>query len=197
MSTNLERLLAVAQKPERIVVGLMSGTSVDSIDVAICQIGPNGCPVKLIQYGERPYSRDLKARLVRVDQLDVRAIAELHVLVAEAFAKAAREVLAESPISICQVDLIGSHGQTVYHHSTVPGALRATLQLGDGDVIAERLGVPVVSDFRARDIAAGGEGAPLHEPTWSCMGHRRRKVDVLCSILEGSEISQCSMPIPD
>ena len=59
------------------------------------------------------------------------------------------------------MDLIGSHGQTVYHHSGVAGARRATLQLGDGDVIAVRTGRYVISDFRARDIAAGGEGAPL------------------------------------
>ena len=64
-------------------------------------------------------------------------------------------------ISPDDVDLIGSHGQTVYHHSGVAGAIRATLQLGDGDVIAVRTGVSVISDFRARDIAAGGEGAPL------------------------------------
>src|SRR5262249_57949894 len=69
--------------------------------------------------------------------------------------------LAEAALSPQDVDVIGSHGQTVYHHSGVAGAIRATLQVGDGDVIAVRTGRCVLSDFRARDIAAGGEGAPL------------------------------------
>jgi anhydro-N-acetylmuramic acid kinase len=69
--------------------------------------------------------------------------------------------LEEASVSPEDVDLVGSHGQTVYHHSGVVGAGRATLQLGDGDVIAVRTGRYVISDFRSRDIAAGGEGAPL------------------------------------
>ena len=71
------------------------------------------------------------------------------------------ETLAEARLSPGDVDLIGSHGQTIYHHSGVAGARRATLQVGDGDVIAVRTGRCVLTDFRARDIAAGGEGAPL------------------------------------
>jgi anhydro-N-acetylmuramic acid kinase len=78
------------------------------------------------------------------------------VLVGEAFAAAI-----SASAGGLELDLIGSHGQTIYHYSRLPGAMRTTLQIGDGDTIAERLGVPVVSDFRSRDIAAGGEGAPL------------------------------------
>ncbi len=161
MSRLLKTLLDVAGKPLRTVVGLMSGTSVDSIDVAICRIGPGHAPVRLLHFAERPFDRTLKSRLTRVADLTVRDIAELHVLVGEAFAAACLVVLEEAGLDRDDVDLVGSHGQTVYHHSSVPGALRATLQLGDGDVIAERLGLPVISDFRAKDIASGGEGAPI------------------------------------
>ena len=96
-----------------------------------------------------------------IADLDVRGIAELHVMVGEAFAAACLATLEEAGLSPRDIDLIGSHGQTVYHHSGVTGAIRATLQVGDGDVIAVRTGCYVISDFRARDIAAGGEGAPL------------------------------------
>ena len=82
----------------------------------------------------------------------------------EAFAEACLISLKTAGVSPEEVDLIGSHGQTVYHHSGVAGTRRATLQLGDGDVIAVRTGIHVVSDFRARDIAAGGEGALF--PRW-------------------------------
>ena len=77
------------------------------------------------------------------------------------------------------MDLIGSHGQTVYHHSGVAGACRATLQLGDGDIIAVRTGRYVISDFRARDIAAGGEGAPL-SPVADTILFAGRKLGIPC-----------------
>ncbi len=82
-------------------------------------------------------------------------------MVGEAFAAACLATLEEAGIRPDDIDVIGSHGQTVYHHSGVAGAIRATLQVGDGDVIAVRTGCPVIADFRARDVAAGGEGAPL------------------------------------
>ena len=94
--------------------------------------------------------------------MTVRDVAEINILVGEAFQhmRRALAVCGEAGVAVKDIDLVGSHGQTVYHHSTVLGSLRTTLQLGDGDVIAERLGLPVISDFRARDIAAGGEGRP-------------------------------------
>ena len=103
----------------------------------------------------------MKRHILKASDLGLRAIAELNVSLAEAFAEACLHTLEQAGVVPAEVDLIGSHGQTIYHHSGVPGARRATLQLGDGDIIAVRTGCYVISDFRARDIAAGGEGAPL------------------------------------
>jgi anhydro-N-acetylmuramic acid kinase len=103
----------------------------------------------------------VRDRVRAASNLRARDIAELNVRVGELFADACLATLQAAGIDPKDVDLVGSHGQTVYHHSSVPGAIRATLQVGDGDVIAERTGLPVVSDLRARDIAAGGEGAPI------------------------------------
>ena len=93
------------------------------------------------------------------------------------------------------MDLIGSHGQTIYHHSGVAGARRATLQLGDGDIIAVRTGCYVISDFRARDIAAGGEGAPLSPIADTILFASEQSLgshaEGRFSILAGLPISQC------
>ncbi len=150
-------------KPSRLVVGLMSGTSADSIDVAICRLSGQGSEiaVELISYCEHPHVPDVRRQILGAADLDVRAIAELDVRIGEAFATACLRSLEEAAISLEDVDIIGSHGQTVYHHSGIADALRATIQLGDGDVIAVRTRCPVFADFRAHDIAAGGEGAPL------------------------------------
>lgn len=156
-------LLARSRKSERIVVGLMSGTSADSIDVAVCRMTGQGgeAGVELLHYREHPHDPEVRRRVIGLADLDVRSVAELHVLIGEAFAAACIATIAEAGLSPRDVDVIGSHGQTIYHHSGVVGALRATLQVGDGDVIAVRTGCPVISDFRARDVASGGEGAPL------------------------------------
>jgi anhydro-N-acetylmuramic acid kinase len=156
-------LLERSRKPSRLIVGLMSGTSADSIDVAVCRMTGQGgdVAVELLHAREHPHDSEVKRRVIGIAGLDVRGVAELHVMVGEAFAAACLATLEEIGLSPEDIDLIGSHGQTVYHHSGVEGAMRATLQVGDGDVIAVRTGCSVVSDFRARDIAAGGEGAPL------------------------------------
>jgi anhydro-N-acetylmuramic acid kinase len=116
---------------------------------------------ELLYYREHAHDSEVRRRIVGLNTLDVRGVAELHVMVGEAFAAACLATLEEARLSTQGIDLVGSHGQTVYHHSGVAGAIRATLQVGDGDVIAVRTGLYVVSDFRARDVAAGGEGAPL------------------------------------
>jgi anhydro-N-acetylmuramic acid kinase len=161
----LVQLLAIAEKPARTVVGLISGTSADAIDVAVCRIAGDGISagsgVRLLQAHEEPYDRSVRDQVRDASSLRARDLAELNVRVGELFADACLAALQAAGIDPSDVDLVGSHGQTVYHHSSVPGAVRATLQVGDGDVIAERTGLPVVSDLRARDIAAGGEGAPI------------------------------------
>jgi anhydro-N-acetylmuramic acid kinase len=145
-----------------IVVGLISGTSVDAIDAAVVDITRDAdtLEMRLLAYAEAPIEEALRARiddlfspqLSRVDEL-----CEINVLLGEAFADAAARALREADV---QADLVASHGQTVWHEVT-PGRARSTLQIGEPSVIAERLGVTTVADFRPRDIAAGGQGAPL------------------------------------
>jgi anhydro-N-acetylmuramic acid kinase len=169
MSPVFQRLLEIAAKPERVVVGLISGTSADAISAAVCRIAGGGVPspgrpgasVELVHYHEHPYDPTVKQQVRGAADLRARDVAELNVRVGGLFAEACLAAIAVSGLSPDVVDLVGSHGQTLYHHSSIPGAHRATLQVGDGDQIAELTGLAVVSDFRTRDIAAGGEGAPL------------------------------------
>jgi anhydro-N-acetylmuramic acid kinase len=145
-----------------IVVGLMSGTSVDGVDAAVVDVTHEDevLRVRLIGYAESPIDEQLRQRihtlfspeLSRVDE-----VCEINVLLGEAFAGAAALALREAG---AQADLVASHGQTVWHQ-VAPGHTRSTLQLGEPSVIAERLGVTTVADFRPRDMAAGGQGAPL------------------------------------
>jgi anhydro-N-acetylmuramic acid kinase len=161
MSDPFAKLLELGRRPSRVVVGMISGTSADSIDVAVCRFRDAGPAFELLHYAEHPHDPEVRRRVLRAGDLNVQDVAELNVLVGERFAEACLATLRDAGLTAEAVDLIGSHGQTVYHHSGRLGALRATLQVGDGDVIAVRTGRFVVSDFRARDIAAGGEGAPL------------------------------------
>ena len=145
-----------------IVVGLMSGTSVDGIDTAIVHIETfeRTLRLRLVSYSEAPFSTELRARVHRLFNPELSRVDELceaNVLLGEAFAEAAARVLRQAAVV---PDLVASHGQTVWHEVR-PEHVRSTLQLTEAAVLAERLGVTVVSDFRPRDIAAGGHGAPL------------------------------------
>ncbi len=160
----LRTLLEKASRKTRNVAGMLSGTSVDSIHIAFCKIrgaGLRHASVELIKLIELPYDRALREELRAVESLTARDVAELNVRLGKMFGLALIKAAKRGNIALSSIDLIGSHGQTVYHHSSKRNALRATLQLGDGDVIAELTRIPVISDFRARDVAAGGEGAPL------------------------------------
>ena len=159
----LARLLAARERPRRIVIGLLSGTSADGTDAALCEIAGHGENTGLVAraFVTTPFSRALRERIFRVAQVDAAELTDLDVMLGDAFADAAFAVAAAAGVAIEDVDLIGSHGQTAVHHPRSAGGVGATLQIGEAAVIAERTGRPVISDFRVRDVAAGGEGAPL------------------------------------
>ena len=141
-------------------LGLISGTSADGIDVALCSFEPQP---KLHAALTHPYPDELRRRILALAQGDGRiALDELGALdgeIAHAFAQAAGALLQRQDLAANQIIALGSHGQTVRHRPQQQTPY--TLQLGDGNVIAERTGIVTVADFRRRDIAAGGQGAPL------------------------------------
>lgn len=146
------------------VVGLMSGTSMDGIDAALVDVEPadGGVDWRLVEFRTFAYPRDRRDEINAVlAGGDLAAVTRLHGRLGEWFAEAALEVCRIAGLAVDSVDLIGSHGQTVWHEPPRDGERGVTLQLGCPATIAERTGVPVVSDFRSRDMAAGGEGAPL------------------------------------
>lgn len=140
----------------RLVLGLISGTSADGVDVAAVRFPPadHDSRLELLHFETVPYPQELKERVLEAsqDHLSLRQTAVLHTELGEFFAQVAKRAL---PSAGC--DLIGSHGQTVCH---LPD-LRTTMQLGDGSIIANRTGVTTVSDFRTADMSLGGQGAPL------------------------------------
>jgi len=163
MADPVAALIALRERPARLVVGLMSGTSADGTDAALCEIAGSGSDARarLLAHITLPYPRPLRERIFALDEADSAELCDLDVLLGEAFAEAVRAVAAAAGVPIEKVDLVGSHGQTAAHRPRSAGRLGATLQIGEAAVIAERTGRPVISDFRARDVAAGGEGAPL------------------------------------
>jgi anhydro-N-acetylmuramic acid kinase len=153
-----------------IVAGVMSGTSADGVDVAVCRILPalreGGVPrVKVLGHVGFGYSKAVREAVLRVMEGGAVSPAEmsrLHWRLGEIYADCVAKAAAKLGV---KVGLVGCHGQTVYHQSVAAKYLgapvRATWQMGEASVIAERLRVPVVSDFRPADLAAGGQGAPL------------------------------------
>ncbi len=161
----------------------MSGTSLDGIDVAIVDITGRGWSKRVSTVGwiTRAYPASVRKAILAVSDADTHtsAIARLHFLLGELYAEAVLKACARIGVGPETVDLIGCHGQTIFHEGS-PTAflgrrLASTLQIGDGSVLAERAGIPVISDFRPRDIAAGGRGAPLVPYVdYLLFRHRRR-----------------------
>jgi anhydro-N-acetylmuramic acid kinase len=151
------------------VIGLMSGTSADGVDAALVEIQGQGLDlsVRLVAFVERPYPSALQRRILAAGTDGrVTDICHLNVVLGEWFAKAALQVTAAAGLTPQDVEAIGSHGQTVHHRPNQVrepgiGLVRSTLQLGEPAVLAERTGITTVADFRPRDMAAGGQGAPL------------------------------------
>jgi anhydro-N-acetylmuramic acid kinase len=144
----------------------MSGTSLDGIDVAIVDIGGRG-DLKVLAFETAKYPGRVREALLGVSNANTHTstIARLDFLLGELYARAVAAACRQNRIPLDSVDLIGCHGQTIFHEGTPASYLRysvaSSLQIGESAVIAERTGIPVVSDFRPRDIAAGGTGAPL------------------------------------
>ncbi|MBI4278792.1 MAG: anhydro-N-acetylmuramic acid kinase [Armatimonadetes bacterium] len=144
----------------------MSGTSVDGIDAALVEISGGGpsARVRLLAFENVPFSTDLRERILALCSPEtgtVDKVCAMNAELGELFAQAAMRVAERAGLGIAAVDLIGSHGQTVWHIPPASGVPGATLQIGEPAVIAERTGVLTVADFRVRDMAAGGMGAPL------------------------------------
>lgn len=170
MNTNIQSLYDIAQKPVRKIIGLMSGTSLDGLDVALCDISGSekDTQVQLSHFETIPYSDEIKSEIRKVfakNTIDFQHLALLNEWIGILHANMILESLQKWNIAPAEVDLIASHGQTVMH---APKILHqqaqfpnATLQIGDGDHIAVHTGIITISDFRQKHVAAGGEGAPL------------------------------------
>jgi anhydro-N-acetylmuramic acid kinase len=148
-----------------LAAGIMSGTSLDGIDAVIVEI--NGLPVHTLAFHTVPYAPEVRAALMAVSNCGThtREIARLHFLLPELYAAAFKQACKKAKVAPEEVAVIGCHGQTIYHEGEASAYLgkkvAASLQIGDGSVLAARTGVPVVCDFRPADIAHGGQGAPL------------------------------------
>ena len=163
----LERLL---RPGPRVVAGLMSGTSLDGVDAAVVRLDGTGAglAVETLGFHSRPYEpalRDALAACVEAATSDVRMVSQLHARLGDVFADVAEQALARAGLGRGDLDLVGSHGQTVQHvpepEDCAGVPTRSTLQIGSPAVLAARLGALVVADFRAGDLALGGQAAPL------------------------------------
>lgn len=166
----LSALERIRRKKIRRIIGLMSGTSADGVSSVLVEVMGYGLKTKLkmIAFGEYSYPKPLREKIFELfdpKTSTVEKICHMNFVLGHFFADCALRLMEESGYSRVDVDLIGTHGQTVYHIpdpvDTCGFRTRSTLQLGELAVIAERTGITTVGDFRKRDIAAGGKGAPL------------------------------------
>jgi anhydro-N-acetylmuramic acid kinase len=162
------------------VVGLMSGTSADGVDAAVVDIDSR--KVRLLAFDTFAYPAALRRQILdlcRPESARVDDICHYNFVLGEVFADAVIKLCSKSGISLSSIDLIGSHGQTIYHQPSgrrySSKTIRSTLQIGEPSVIAQRTGIKTVADFRPRDMAVGGQGAPL-VPYADCVLFKHKKI---------------------
>lgn len=170
MNSNWEKIFNSIQKQERLIIGLMSGTSMDGLDMALCAISGSGAEtrVRLLEFKTAEYTSEFKAEIKAIfsrRDADLQMVCLMNEKVGWLHAEMILEAIASWRRKPEDIDVIASHGQTIFHAPRslhgLTGYPDATLQIGDGDHIAVKTGIITVSDFRQKHIAAGGEGAPL------------------------------------
>ncbi|HXB07776.1 MAG TPA: anhydro-N-acetylmuramic acid kinase [Puia sp.] len=172
MNPNITKLFEIACKPKRTIIGLMSGTSFDGLDIALCEFtgsGP-GTQLNLQHFTTKEYTPAFKEELKSIfarSTVSLERVTLLNEYIGIYYAQLIKECLAEWQVDPSHIDLLASHGQSIFHspkHQRPKNADpygNATLQIGDGDHLAVHSGIITLSDFRQKHIAAGGEGAPL------------------------------------
>ena len=170
MNPNLTQLFEIVQKPQRRIIGLMSGTSMDGLDVALCQISGSGSEtqVRLEAFETVSFSGETKDEIRQIfakKQIDFQHLTLLNAWIGRLHGQLVLQCLEKWQLKPQDVDIVASHGQTVFHAPKILHQLEkypnATLQIGDGDHVAVETGIITISDFRQKHVAAGGEGAPL------------------------------------
>lgn len=167
MNPGISNLYVIANKPKKQILGLMSGTSLDGLDIALCEFEGAGLATKfkLKQFVSLPYSSEFKESIQAVfakEQIHFPSLSTLNAEIGIKHAELILSALQSWGIQAEEIDLIASHGQTVMHRPMRNGKQpNSTLQIGDGDHIALKTGIITLSDFRQKHVAAGGEGAPL------------------------------------
>ncbi|HVW97173.1 MAG TPA: anhydro-N-acetylmuramic acid kinase [Mucilaginibacter sp.] len=170
LNKNLRRLFDIAQKNKKLGIGLMSGTSLDGLDIALCSFEGHGLQTRfsLENFMTISYLTDFKSDIQQVfaqKEADLEKVCLLNATIGSFHGELVLQALKEWCIDPAEVDFIASHGQTIYHAPKrlhqLSGYPNATLQIGDGDHLAVKTGILTISDFRQKHIAAGGEGAPL------------------------------------
>jgi anhydro-N-acetylmuramic acid kinase len=170
LNSNLQQLFAIAQKKEKMIIGLMSGTSLDGLDVALCRFSGSGLQTQfeLLEFDTVAYDEFFRNEIRQVfskKMVDLEKLTLLNAFVGNFHGELILKCLEKWQVKTASVDLIASHGQTIYHSPKHQHLQKnypnATLQIGDGDHLAIKTGSITVSDFRQKHLAAGGEGAPL------------------------------------
>jgi anhydro-N-acetylmuramic acid kinase len=170
LNQNLQKLVHIAQKEEKLGIGLMSGTSLDGLDIALCRFRGNGLNTnfELLNFITIPYRDKFKTEIQQIfarKDADLEKICLLNEYIGTFHGELVLQALKQWNINPAAIDFIASHGQTIYHSPKrlhkKDGYLNATLQIGDGDHLVVKTGILTICDFRQKHIAAGGEGAPL------------------------------------
>ena len=195
-------ILNLIKKPDRLVVGIMSGTSADGVDVSLCRISGHGTDteVEQIDFCFVPFDEAVRSEILRIaggKSAAAEDFCKMNFLLGELYVDAVRKLCSQAGVNPENIDLIGSHGQTLWHipkeEEYLGYRFKSTFQLGECAVLSEAFGCPVVGDFRVRDVAAGGLGAPL-VPYSEFLIYRRKTECIALQNIGGIGNITCLLP---